>query len=174
MTVGGISSITNGQGALQSSKMTGDKAKFDALVQEIYNSTGAGQNVSSSQTVTDGRLNGDYTSGFTGTFKGEDAKTALPRGAAANQANPHVVPKKIDKTSKLYEKSLEMESYIVKMMISSMRKTVMKTETGSENSYAKNMYEDMLYDEYATMMTKGAGFGLADQMYLQLAEKAYS
>jgi flagellar protein FlgJ len=31
------------------------------------------------------------------------------------------------------------------------------------------MYEDMLYDEYATSMTKNAGFGLADQIYMQLS-----
>ena len=98
----------------------------------------------------------------------ESDKTALPQGAAANQANSHVQQKTIDRTSKLYEKSLEMESYVVKMMLSSMRKTVMKAD--SQSDYAKNMYEDMLYDEYATMMTKNAGFGLADQMYLQLSQ----
>lgn len=174
MTVGGISSITNGQSAIMSTKMSGEKGKFDNLVQELKNSEGAGQNVSSSQTLSDGRLNGDYTSGFAGTFKSEADKKALPQGAAANQANPNGVQRTIDRTSKLYEKSLEMESYIVKMMMSSMRKTVMKADSDSGNSYARNMYEDMLYDEYSTMMTKKAGFGLADQMYLQLAEKAYS
>ena len=51
-------------------------------------------------------------------------------------------------------------------MLSEMRKTVMKT---NEDDNAKKIYEDMLYDEYATMMTKNAGFGLADQMYLQLS-----
>ena len=30
------------------------------------------------------------------------------------------------------------------------------------------MYEDMLYDELAVSMTKNAGFGLADQIYLEL------
>ena len=89
-------------------------------------------------------------------------------GAAANQANSHIAPRTIDRTSTLYEKSLEMESYIVKQMLSSMRKTVMRT---NEQSYAEQMYEDMLYDEYATAMTKTAGFGLADQLYLQLSEK---
>ena len=48
-----------------------------------------------------------------------------------------------------------------------MRKTVMRAN--GEQSYAEQMYEDMLYDEYATAMTKNAGFGLADQMYLQLS-----
>jgi flagellar protein FlgJ len=30
------------------------------------------------------------------------------------------------------------------------------------------MYEDMLYDEYAKDYTKNAGFGLADQVYLEV------
>ena len=46
-----------------------------------------------------------------------------------------------------------------------MRKTIMKS---NENSFAQDMYEDMLFDEYATAMTKNAGFGLADQIYLSL------
>ena len=29
----------------------------------------------------------------------------------------------------------------------------------------------MLFDEYATSMTKNAGFGLADQIYLSLKDK---
>jgi len=172
MTVGGISSITNGQAAFNSAQISSEKGKFDELVRDIKNSSGAGQNLSSSQVSNEGRLNGDYTSGFAGTFKAESDKTSLPKGAAANQANPHVQPKTIDRTSKLYEKSLEMESYIVKMMLSSMRKTVMKADSGTDNQYAKGVYEDMLYDEYATMMTKNAGFGLADQMYLQLSQDA--
>ena len=149
------------------------KGKFDALVSEARSlakseNTGVGKNLSSSQTSYDGRINGDWTSGFSGSFMAESDKNALPQGAAANQANPHVQAQKIDRTSKLYEKSLEMESYIVKMMLSSMRKTVMKAD--NSKNYAKDTYEDMLYDEYATMMTKKAGFGLADQMYLQLSQ----
>ena len=60
-----------------------------------------------------------------------------------------------------------MESYIVKQMLSSMRKTILRAD--GDTSFARGMYEDMLYDEYATAMTKNAGFGLADQMYLQLS-----
>ena len=117
--------------------------------------------------LTPGRLNGDYGTGFAGTFTAELDKHAAPVGAAANQANAHVAPRTIDRTSELYEKSMEMESYIVKQMLSSMRKTVM--HANGEPSYAQQMYEDMLYDEYAVQMTKSAGFGLADQLYLQLS-----
>ena len=171
MTVGGISSITNGQGALLSAQFSSEKGKFDELLSELKekkSDSPVGLNVSSEKISYDGRLNGDYTSGFRGSFTSEADKHSLPRGAAANQANPNVQPKTIDRTSALYEKSLELESYIVKNMLSAMRKTVMKAD--GESNYAQKMYEDMLYDEYATMMTKNAGFGLADQMYLQLSQ----
>ena len=55
-------------------------------------------------------------------------------------------------------------------MLSSMRNTVTKTNlSGKQNEYAQNMYEDMLYDELSTTITKSAGFGLADQIYIQLS-----
>lgn len=125
------------------------------------------QTLSAVSVIKPGRLNGDYGTGFAGAFTSELDKHASPVGAAANQANPHIAPRTIDRTSELYEKSLEMESYIVKQMLSSMRKTIMRAN--GEQSYAEQMYEDMLYDEYATQMTKSAGFGLADQLYLQLS-----
>lgn len=119
-----------------------------------------------------GKLNGDYTSGFEKTFRALSDKTALPSGAAANDVPVSGAKneKKIDKTSVLYEKSLELESYIIKIMLSSMRGTLTGASVyGEEPSYAQKMYEDMLYDELAVTMTKHAGFGLADQIYLQLA-----
>ena len=164
----GYGSLTTGESALQGAKISSDKGKFEKMLNELKSESSVGKNLSSSQVSQEGRLNGDWTSGFSGTFTSAADKKSLPVGAAANQANPHVQPKTIDRTSKLYEKSLEMESYLVKMMLSEMRKTVMKAD--GESSYAKSMYEDMLYDEYATMMTKNAGFGLADQMYLQLSQ----
>ena len=119
-----------------------------------------------------GKLNGDYISGFEKTFRALSDKTALPSGDAANDVP---VPdtkteKKIYKTIVMYEKSLELESYIIKIMLSSMRGTLTGASVyGEEPSYAQKMYEDMLYDELAVTMTKHAGFGLADQIYLQLA-----
>lgn len=168
-TIGGYSSITHGESAIQSAQISAEKGKFDTLLREVdtAKSSGAGKNVSSDQIVREGRLNGDYGTGFDGTFTNPSDKNSLPVGAAANQANPSVKTRTIDRTSPLYEKSLEMESYIVKMMLSEMRKTVIPAD--GEQSNEKKMYEDMLYDEYATSMTKNAGFGLADQMYLQLS-----
>ena len=80
------------------------------------------QTMSAVSIIKPGRLNGDYGSGFAGAFQSELDKHASPQGAAANQANPHVAPRTIDRTSELYEKSLEMESYIVMLSASGQSK----------------------------------------------------
>ncbi len=159
------SGITNGKSAVTSAKANADTAKFSELVERFKLQNDGKSTVSSSQIAQNGRLNGDYTTGFTGTFSGKNNVSAKPMGAAANQSNPHVQQKTIDRTSELYEKSMELENYFVKQMLSEMRKTVHKSD---ESDFAQQTYEDMLYDEYATAMTKNAGFGLADQIYLSL------
>ena len=159
------SGITGGQGALNTARTNSENAKFSELVERLQAQDEGRGTLSSSQIAEEGRLNGDYSTGYAGTYTLDSDKTAKVTGAAANQANPHVQAKTIDKTSKLYESALELEGFFVKQMLSQMRKTIMKS---NENSYAQDMYEDMLFDEYATAMTKNAGFGLADQIYLSL------
>ena len=55
------------------------------------------QTLSSVSVIKPGRLNGDYGTGFEGTFKSELDKHSAPVGAAANQANPHIQPRTIDR-----------------------------------------------------------------------------
>jgi flagellar protein FlgJ len=74
----------------------------------------------------------------------------------------------IDKTSKLYEQCVELEIFLVKNLITSMRSTVQKSGLIDEG-FAGKIYEDMLYDEYARDFTKNANFGLAEQAYLELS-----
>jgi flagellar protein FlgJ len=74
---------------------------------------------------------------------------------------------KIDKTDNLYQLCLELETFLVKNLLTSMRNTVQKSGL-IEQGFAGKMYEDMLYDEYAKDFTKNANFGLAEQAYLQL------
>lgn len=169
MNVGLISNtysgITCGNGALQSARSNADKAKFSELIERFQSQNEGRGTLSSSQIAEKGRLNGEYTTGFAGTFTTEADKAARPTGAAANQANIHVKSKTIDKTSELYQKSMELENYFVKQMLSEMRKTIHRS---GDKDFAQQTYEDMLYDEYSTAMTKNAGFGLADQIYLSL------
>ena len=156
-------SLTNGNQSLQNAKAQSDISRFADLVKSAQSS------VSSSQVKDGSRLNGDYTQGFSGIYKSEADKHSAPVGAAANGANPHAPKTEIDRTSKLYEQALQLENYFVKIMLSSMRSTVHKA--GGEESYAQSMYEDMMYDQYSETLTRNAGFGLADQIYEQLASK---
>jgi flagellar protein FlgJ len=73
----------------------------------------------------------------------------------------------IDKTDKLYQLCLELETFIVKNLLNGMRNTVQKSGL-IDDSFAGKMYEDMLYDEYAKDFAKNANFGLAEQAYRQL------
>lgn len=171
-SLGGIGNVYSssvvGQTAVQSATMQSEENSFAALVESMK----AKQNqetLSSSNVIDDGRLNGDYTSGFAGSFTSEADKNSLPTGAAANSVGVAYNNKTIDRTSKLYEKSLELESYFVKIMLNSMKSTLSGTGLNGEKSYAQKMYEDMLYDELAVSMTKNGNFGIADQIYLELA-----
>jgi len=78
---------------------------------------------------------------------------------------------KIDKNDKLYNLCLDLETFLVKNLLTSMRNTVQKAGL-IDQGFAGKMYEDMLYDEYAKDFTKHANFGLAEQAYLQLKQRA--
>ena len=164
----GLGNLTQTNTMMNHTMQVEETNRFNALVKAAKSSSSADTNgtVSSEQvSVRDTRLNGEFTSDYSGTYKSEADKAAKPSGFAANAKGQQ---KTIDKTSKLYEKSLELESFFVKMMVDSMRKTVTKSNQ-SENSFAQKMYEDMLYDEYTTVLTKNSGFGIADSIYLELS-----
>lgn len=172
---GGYNSVTHGESALQSARLINEDSMFGTLLRKMSESqrsttaqeTERDANVAQSMAFRSGRLNGDYGTGFANSSEAADAAHSRPIGAAANQAHPTARQGVINRTDKLYEASLELESYLVKMMLSSLRKTVIRAD--GDGSFARTMYEDMLYDEYATSMTKNAGFGIADQLYLQLS-----
>ncbi|MDR2176514.1 MAG: rod-binding protein [Treponema sp.] len=93
----------------------------------------------------------------------QDVKSAAkPEEASAGPRKAYV-----DKTSKLYEQCRELETFLVKNLLTGMRNTVQKSGL-IEDGLAGKFYEDMLWDEYAKNFTRNAGFGLADQAYLEL------
>jgi flagellar protein FlgJ len=73
----------------------------------------------------------------------------------------------IDKSSELYEACLELETFMLKTLITSMRNTIQKTEL-VETGFAGKIYEDMLYDEYAKEFAKNANLGFAEMAYIEL------
>jgi len=180
MAVNGLSglgitgTLSNGVESVRNARREGEENKFLSLVREMSAKSDSSDKtvsgVSSSQIQRGRRLNGDYTNGFYNAFTSESDKKAAPKGFAANSASKGSKKITIDKTSELYEQSLELENYMVKMMLSSMRNTIQKSDLlGKENSYARDMYEDMMYDNVAESITKNAGLGLADQIYIEMA-----
>jgi flagellar protein FlgJ len=73
----------------------------------------------------------------------------------------------IDRTSQLFEACQELETFLIKTLISSMRNTIQKSEL-IDTGLAGQFYEDMLYDEYAKSFSMNAGFGFAEMAYLEL------
>jgi flagellar protein FlgJ len=81
--------------------------------------------------------------------------------------NPPQVRPHVDKSSELYKACLDFEAIFIKQMLNVMRKTVQK-EGLLDGGLSEDIFEDMLYDEYAEKMARTAQFGLAETMYLQI------
>ncbi|MDA8408885.1 MAG: rod-binding protein [Treponema sp.] len=96
----------------------------------------------------------------------------VPGGAAQVQGTGArlAAGKPIDTKSPLYKQCIDFESIFVKMMLKEMRATVDKSADIIGGGFAGDMYQDMLDDEYAKTMSKTAHFGLADDLYRQLAK----
>ncbi|GBF49282.1 cell envelope rod binding protein [Leptospira ryugenii] len=69
---------------------------------------------------------------------------------------------------KLYDASVEFESVFVKMMLKEMKNSVHK-EKLIDGGYAEEIFEDMLYDEYAKNISKNESLGLAEEIYKQMS-----
>lgn len=68
---------------------------------------------------------------------------------------------------KAYE---EYEAYYVQKLFKEMRKTI--PEGGMfEESNERNIFEDMLDEEYSKVISEARGFGVADALYRQLNPK---
>jgi Rod binding domain-containing protein len=78
--------------------------------------------------------------------------------------------KPVDRTGKLYQACVDFESIFIKQMLDAMRKTVDKSDGLLERSMSQDIFEDMLYDEYAKKMAQNSTFKLADMMYNQLSK----
>jgi flagellar protein FlgJ len=77
----------------------------------------------------------------------------------------------IDKNDKLYELCQELETFLIKNLIKSMRSTVQKTKL-IDTGFAGEVYEDMLYDEYAKAFSRNANLGFAEMAYRDLTRRS--
>jgi len=71
---------------------------------------------------------------------------------------------------RLRDSCMEMESIFVGKMLKEMRKTVHKSDW-LHGGYAEEIFEDMLYDEYALNISRNSKLGLADMLYKEMSRK---
>jgi peptidoglycan hydrolase FlgJ len=77
-----------------------------------------------------------------------------------------------DKTedAKLREACTEFQALFIKQMLDSMRSTIDKQGL-LNGGQAEEIFEDMLYDEYAKKISKTASLGLDDMIYRELSQQ---
>ncbi len=68
---------------------------------------------------------------------------------------------------RLRDACIEMESLLVGKMLKEMRKTVQKTGW-MNGGFAEEIFEDMLYDEYAMSLSRNSNLGMAKMLYDEL------
>ena len=96
-----------------------------------------------------------------------DTNTATSSATLLTAARP-AAPAPIDRSSPLYQASQEFEAIFIKQMLNAMRKTTLSSGL-LDGGLSQQVFEDMLYDEYAKNMSQSANFGLADTLYRALS-----
>ncbi|HOO72742.1 MAG TPA: rod-binding protein [Spirochaetota bacterium] len=71
---------------------------------------------------------------------------------------------------KLIDACYDMESIFVGKMLKEMRNTVHKNDW-FHGGFAEEIFEDMLYDEYAKELSRNSNLGLANMLYKELSAK---
>jgi len=84
-----------------------------------------------------------------------------------DQVNSNLSPSVQRELTKLKSATDEFEQILISMMLKEMHKNLGKTGFLDSGEYEK-MFRDMLIDERAKEMSKGAGFGLSEKMYSQM------
>ncbi|MCD6399956.1 rod-binding protein [candidate division WOR-3 bacterium] len=88
--------------------------------------------------------------------------------AILNEKNEKMNEKqKKEYNKKLMDASQQMEALFIQIMLRSMKKTVHESGFFGK-SLAKDIFSDMLYEEYSKIMAKSGQFGLAKEIYEQL------
>jgi hypothetical protein len=136
-----------GQGTTPLSNITINDADFASRLVRVPKTSGGEQKTGSMsfhETLTDALRTGG----------------PVPKGTTGRQ--------KLDK--RLWDACIEMESLLVGKMLKEMRKTVPKTGW-MHGGFAEEIFEDMLYDEYAMSLSRNSNLGMAKMLYNDLRRK---
>ncbi|MBU2461605.1 rod-binding protein [bacterium] len=80
------------------------------------------------------------------------------------------IGKQTTKEAKLKEACVEFESILISQMLKGLRATVNKSDL-VDGGTAGDMWEDVLYTQYAKQMARTASFGLAEMIYKQASKR---
>lgn len=97
--------------------------------------------------------------------------SSTAKNSADQKAFESILNEAIEKKDnvKLREACQQFEGYFLQQIFEEMRKTV--PESGLlEKSQGRDIFEDMLYEDYAKNISKGKGIGLSDMLYRQLSK----
>jgi flagellar protein FlgJ len=72
-----------------------------------------------------------------------------------------------ERDAELFKVCQDFEAIFIKQMLNAMKQTIPKNDL-LNGGFAEEIFEDMLYDEYAASMAKTARFGLSNLLYRQL------
>lgn len=74
------------------------------------------------------------------------------------------------KEAKLKEACLEFESILISQMLKGLRGTVIKSGL-LDSGLSREIWEDLLWTQYAKQMARAASFGLAEMLYKQMSKR---
>jgi peptidoglycan hydrolase FlgJ len=97
--------------------------------------------------------------------------TSLGNSYAYPLASSQVKKPAVDRNSELFKACQDFEALFIKQMLDAMRKTVNKEDDMLNGGMSQDIFEGMLYDEYAKKMAETAQFGLSDMIYRQVSSK---
>lgn len=100
----------------------------------------------------------------------QENKSRLESGALGSGLGKSGESVKSMEEERLKEVCKDFQSIFVKQMLDAMRETVNK-EGMLSGGHAEEIFEDMLYDEYAKDMSDNAELGLDEIMYEQLSQQ---
>ncbi len=102
--------------------------------------------------------------------KGASFENALRSSIGADDVSRITSKKGRPVDKKLMDTCVEMESIFVARMLKEMRNSVPKGEF-LHGGFAEEVFEDMLYDQYALSLSKTSNLGLAKTLYDELSRR---
>lgn len=114
------------------------------------------------------KINARETTAFSRTTNTARKLQTSTNNSFASQLNDAISKNKKPVDKNLMDVCHEMESIFVGKMLKEMRQTVHKNEW-THGGFAEEIFEDMLYDEYALNVSKNGNLGLAKMLYDEMS-----